>query len=409
MLKVSSSKEFDILAETNNAVILGEELKFEEKQEEKKVCECEARVRAYMRMLRAGEGTEKEVGYTKLFGHGDFTKSPHNKDMSDHPKIKVYWYTKSDGVKVYSSAAGAYQVMGYTWDDTNMKIQRKVYGIKDFSPLNQDLFCIIIFKHKRKGMLKLILEGKIQEATEKYGSYEWASLPPGRYGQPSKTMKEALKLYDDSLKDELAEKSNLHLEKGFLKKFGVSCKCGKKEVCLDCRKEHIDLADESKWVSQFDIERPKLACWRAFNKILMNYGLKEGSGYPTNLIQTVLEQNDTLVVKKAKEGLDYLDEQINKKFPVLVGVNHTLRKDKTRNKNINEGTTDHFIVIVGRGCEEGRIFYRYFEVGTYPINKNVKGINANNKLYLQLDNKITGEFAGGSKTYTITQVRRNKY
>ena len=228
MLKVAKDDVRDGFEEYVNAVVLGEELKLEEKNNENKDCECEARVRAYMRMLRVGEGTEGEIGYTKLFGGKDFTKSPHNKDMSDHPQIKVYWYTKKDGTKMHSSASGAYQVMGYTWSSDNMRIQRKVYGIKDFKQESQDLFCIILFKHKRKGMLKLIVEGKIKEATEKYGSYEWASLPPGRYGQPNKTMAKALELYEKFLKEELAEKSDLHIKKGFLKKFGVSCKCGKK-------------------------------------------------------------------------------------------------------------------------------------------------------------------------------------
>ncbi|MFB9057525.1 glycoside hydrolase family 104 protein, partial [Mariniflexile ostreae] len=411
MLKVAKDltkdKEFEA---KNNAVILGEGL--EDNSGENKLCECEARVRAYMRMLRIGEDTEGEIGYTRLFGGKDFTKSPHNKDMSDHPQIKVYWYTKKDGTKVYSSAAGAYQVMGYTWGDNNMKIQRKVYGIKDFKPESQDLFCIILFKHARKGMLKLILEGKIEEATEKYGSYEWASLPPGRYGQPNKTMKEALALYDNFLKEELAEKSDLHLKKGFLKKFGISCKCKKlktRDTCSDCEKEHVDLTDETKWVSQFTLERPDLACWRACNKILLNYGLKDGSGSKDSLIQTVLEENDELVVKKTREGVNYLDEEINNGFPVLVGVDHTLRKNKTKNKDINEKTTDHFVVIVGRGCEKGKVFYRYFEVGTYPVNKELKGINENNKLYLKPDGRIIGKSAGGSKTYTITQVRKNKH
>jgi hypothetical protein len=55
---------------------------------------------------------------------------------------------------------------------------------------------------------------------------EGASLPPGRYGQPIKTMEQALSLYNQYLNEELEGKSDLCLKKGFLKEFGCSCVCG---------------------------------------------------------------------------------------------------------------------------------------------------------------------------------------
>ncbi len=393
-------------------MILGEELKGEQKEEDNKVCECEARVRAFMRMIRIGEGTSDEKGYTRLFGGADFTSSPHNKDMITHPQIKVYWYTKKDGTKVYSSAAGAYQVMGYTWN-TYIN-QAKVYGVKDFSPESQDLFCVFLFKIVRQGMLRLIVEGKIKEATEKYGSYEWASLPPGRYGQPNKTMKEALALYDDFLKKELAEDTDLHIKKGFLKRFGMSCKCGSKAkkgvICSNCCKVHVDLRDSNKWQTQFDSKygsksAQNTACWSVCRDVLEKYGLKDGSGGKVNPIQTVLEENDKLVVKKAIEGINYLDNQLDKGFPVLVGVDHTLRKNKTKNKDHNEGTTDHFVVIIGKGCDNGKAFYLFYEVGT---SQKSKGTSDENKLYLKDDNTLKGTTAyKPTREYTVTQVRKN--
>jgi hypothetical protein len=50
-------------------------------------------------------------------------------------------------------------------------------------------------------------------------SWEWASLPPGRHGQPSKSMNEALRLFDEYLMQEKQRKSDLHVEYGFLEKF----------------------------------------------------------------------------------------------------------------------------------------------------------------------------------------------
>lgn len=52
-------------------------------------------------------------------------------------------------------------------------------------------------------------------------SYEWASLPPSRYGQPVICMENALKNFEKYLKNEQSGKhSPLHLQNGFLKLFG---------------------------------------------------------------------------------------------------------------------------------------------------------------------------------------------
>ncbi|WP_421234922.1 hypothetical protein [Aeromonas enteropelogenes] len=75
------------------------------------------------------------------------------------------------------------------------------------------MFCLILFKYKRAGTLEQIRQGRIEEALDKL-SYEWASLPPGRYGQPSKTMSEALSIFNLYLKEELENKTDLHIPLG---------------------------------------------------------------------------------------------------------------------------------------------------------------------------------------------------
>ncbi|UBO74291.1 glycoside hydrolase family 24 protein [Aeromonas rivuli] len=171
----------------------------------------DARVRAFMRMLRVGEGTVGDIGYETLFSGKSFIKD-FNRDFSDHPRIKI----KAGGL--VSSAAGAYQIMGYTWDDSSMVKARSLYGVQDFSPLSQDTFCLIIFKKKRPGCLDLIRQGKIVDALDTL-SYEWASLPPGRYGQPSKTIDEALKIFNEYLEQELNETSDLYIPLGATNEF----------------------------------------------------------------------------------------------------------------------------------------------------------------------------------------------
>lgn len=171
----------------------------------------DARVRAFMRMLRVGEGTVGDKGYETLFSGKSFI-SDYNRDFSDHPRIKI----KSG--RLVSSAAGAYQVMGYTWDDPSMVAARDEYNVKDFTPLSQDIFCLILFKKKRVGTLDDIRQGRIKDALGKL-SYEWASLPPGRYGQPSKTMEEALSIFDSYLKEELNGKTDLKIPVGVSNEF----------------------------------------------------------------------------------------------------------------------------------------------------------------------------------------------
>ncbi|WP_262764593.1 glycoside hydrolase family 24 protein [Enterobacter quasiroggenkampii] len=168
----------------------------------------EARVRAFMRMLRVGEGTVGEAGYETLFGGQSFIRHYH-KDFSNHPQISI---TRGN---LTSSAAGAYQVMGYTWNDPKMTSIRANKGITDFTPESQDKFCVLIFKYKRKRSLDKIMSGDIVGALDIL-SYEWASLPPGRYGQPAKSEQEALSLYNHYLEEELAGRSDLHLDIGYI-------------------------------------------------------------------------------------------------------------------------------------------------------------------------------------------------
>ncbi len=191
------------------------------------VCECEANVRAFMRMLRIGEGTVGQKGYTMMFGGEHFT------DMSSHPRRVI-----KKG-KYASSAAGAYQIMDFTYDWLGGKNKGvynskadyiKKYKIPDFTPESQDKLCIIIMKHKRPGLIDLITKNRITEALEKHGSYEWASLPPARYGQSAQTTKGAIQEYKKFLAEEMKGTSDLHLKKGFLKEFGYDCCSGKTEV-----------------------------------------------------------------------------------------------------------------------------------------------------------------------------------
>ena len=113
---------------------------------------------------------------------------------------------------------------------------------------------------------------------------------------------------------------------------------------------------------------------------------------------------------KLKEGMEYLNLSLEKELPVMVGVNHTFnykpkkKKDKEGKESkdyINETTTDHYVVIVGRECDNGSIKYRFWDVGSS------KGDN-DWFFEKQEDGSFIAPKAHNSKTYTVTQIRRNK-
>lgn len=231
----------------------------------------EAKIRAFLRVIKQFEGVPGEKGYTTLFGGEQFS------DMSKHPEKPIYWYTKADGTKMHSSAAGSYQIMQYVWWDYNGWVVKKDekgkrykskernenrnyvkdYGIKDFSPKSQDEFCIALLLHgyKAKNQLNYLVNGFLTRAIEECASHTWASFTPGRYENQgptkgltkSKEIKNAIhnarvkqwEAYDKFLAEELAGQSDLHLEPGFLKKFGI--KEPEPKELIENKKEGLDL------------------------------------------------------------------------------------------------------------------------------------------------------------------------
>lgn len=211
-----------------------------------KKCECEEKVRAFMRVLRVAEGTgeyfkgtktarDPQLGYTTWFsGSGNnFTLS------DDHPRTINCNSTNT----LCSSAAGAYQIMSWKYDELNgYKIESyngtykktipevytestdkaKKYDAKGFSQISQDRLCVIILKDI--GTITKLLNNDIEGAISN-SSGTWVSLPGATAGQPTAKMQETLDYYDEFLKDELSSNSHLHIKSGFLKDFDIICNC----------------------------------------------------------------------------------------------------------------------------------------------------------------------------------------
>lgn len=141
------------------------------------------RVKAFLDVIAYAEGTSNmpNKGYNTLFGHGQFSS------FADHPRQRIPFGSTS------SSASGRYQIMDFTWDEEKAKL-----GLKDFSPVSQDL--VALSRILMRGGLDELLKGDIRgviNATRK----EWASFPGANYpGQGMKRMEDLLKVYDQSLR-----------------------------------------------------------------------------------------------------------------------------------------------------------------------------------------------------------------
>lgn len=140
-------------------------------------------VRAMLAVIRAGEGTADADGYRRLVGGGEFDS------FADHPRI-VKSGTFSNGKSWRSSAAGAYQFIASTWDET-----ARIMNLPDFSPASQDMGAL--GRIAARGALADVMAGRFDAAVQKCAS-EWASLPGSPYGQPVITWDRARSLFASS-------------------------------------------------------------------------------------------------------------------------------------------------------------------------------------------------------------------
>jgi muramidase (phage lysozyme) len=132
-------------------------------------------VQAFLRVIRKGEGTSGSNGYNLIFGGQTFSS------YADHPRITV----NKSGYK--SSAAGAYQFIISTWDET-----KRIMGLTDFSPATQDLAAV--GRIMARGALDDVKAGRFEIALKKVAK-EWASLPGSPYGQPTISLATAKAVY----------------------------------------------------------------------------------------------------------------------------------------------------------------------------------------------------------------------
>ena len=146
-------------------------------------------------------------------------------------------------------------------------------------------------------------------------------------------------------------------------------------ACVAILKEHgIDYPGSSDYVFKLKIE---------VNKQLVNYGNDPAGNY--------------------RNAVNCIDRHLDAGRPIMVGVNHTF------GRNINEGVTDHFVVIAGWGYDsaKGMNYYTYYEVGT---SHSFKGCNeTNNRFYYDPSIPTLYDEVGfvDEKRYDVAQIRPN--
>lgn len=139
-----------------------------------------ANVRAFLKMLRHGEGTTDADGYRRMFGGALFDS------YDDHPR-QVQTARLRNGGELKSSAAGAYQFLSRTWDGLV-----KQYNFADFSPTNQDLGAVGLIIGRKA--IDDVIAGRFDVAVAKCAK-EWASLPGSPYGQPTVKLADIRDIY----------------------------------------------------------------------------------------------------------------------------------------------------------------------------------------------------------------------
>ena len=127
-----------------------------------------------------------------------------------------------------------------------------------------------------------------------------------------------------------------------------------------------------------------------------------GGSEPTNMyVYSEKKGANKVVLDKA---IKYIKSELESGRPVFIGVDDAL------NQKINEGTTDHFLVIVGMGNDKNGNYFQVYDNASGDVQD---GTNSSNKLYHdEKKNIVKGRtntsYSQRVNPYKLSQVRKNK-
>lgn len=142
-----------------------------------------ANVTAFLDMLAWSEGTDSGKRATKDRGYDVIVGGQLFSSYADHPRVLV----DLPKLKIKSTAAGRYQLLSRYYD-----AYKRTLGLRDFTPLSQDLIALQQIRERRA--LPLIQAGRITEAIKAVSNI-WASLPGAGYGQHEHKLADLLAEY----------------------------------------------------------------------------------------------------------------------------------------------------------------------------------------------------------------------
>ena len=166
------------------------------------------------------------------------------------------------------------------------------------------------------------------------------------------------------------------------------------------------------WYSQFEnghgfTPGPR-ECFQAAKAMARDAGVTvQGSD---RIIQVGTSENGegrlTVDSARAQQGREYIDGQLDRGRPVVVGVSH-----KDADYNVDR-LTDHFVTITGRGVDEqGRTFYTFHDPGT---NHSHIGMDTNPDNRFYIDDSTGMMYRSGQegsqvddRGYDVSMVRLN--
>lgn len=170
----------------------------------------------------------------------------------------------------------------------------------------------------------------------------------------------------------------------------------------------INLGDKNKFVP-YGANGEK-NCLNICKAILRKYGLTD-FGSSSNIYRLMYEDNKQLKYygnnprENYHNAIKCIDEHLEAGRPIIVGVNYQY------NRNINEGTTDHFVVIYGKDYDKELKCncYLYYETGRGNVND---GFNEKLNRFIYVDSKKPSFYNPQSNhtskaRYDVIQIRPN--